>query len=95
MIRELIQLHRQFGQVALVPGAMEIAKYRKIAGVAKEDKSHKSNGLRSAARPTEAQVKSAATAAYTQLSREENPGGGMYKKKGRNGKAYRSRRAGR
>jgi hypothetical protein len=35
MIREFIQLHRQFGQVALVPGTMKMAKYGKIVAGAK------------------------------------------------------------
>lgn len=35
MIREFIQLHRQFGQVALVPGTMKMAKYGKIVAAAK------------------------------------------------------------
>jgi hypothetical protein len=35
MIREFIQLHREFGQVALVPGTMKMSKYGKIVSTAK------------------------------------------------------------
>ena len=43
MIREFIQLHREFGQVALVPDTMKMSKYGKIAVAAKPngDKSRK------------------------------------------------------
>jgi hypothetical protein len=49
MIREFVQLHRQFGQVALVPGTMKMAKYGKIAVMAKPntDRGHNGNSFRS------------------------------------------------
>jgi len=44
MIREFIQLHRQFGQVALVPGTMKMVKYGKIAVMAKPSGAKNRNG---------------------------------------------------
>jgi hypothetical protein len=44
MIREFIQLHRQFGQVALVPGTMKMMKYGKIAVAGKPNTERGRNG---------------------------------------------------
>jgi len=35
MIREFVQLHREFGQVALVPGTMKMVKYGKVSVAAR------------------------------------------------------------
>jgi len=44
MIREFVQLHRQFGQLALVPGAMKMSKYGKIAVMGKPNTERSRNG---------------------------------------------------
>ena len=44
MIREFVQLHRQFGQVALVPGTMKMVKYGKIAVMGKPNTERGRNG---------------------------------------------------
>jgi hypothetical protein len=66
MVREYIQLYRQFGQLALVPGTMKVAKYAKTAGLATPDKSRRSNAFRSAR-----------VRLPREMRRDENPGGGM------------------
>jgi hypothetical protein len=66
MIREFVQLYRQFGQVALVPEPMKTTKYRKVADMAKPDKRRQSNAFRS----VRARVPH-------EMARDENPGGAM------------------
>jgi len=44
MIREFIQLHREFGQVALVPGTMKMVKYGRIAVSARPNAYKNRNG---------------------------------------------------
>jgi hypothetical protein len=66
MVREFIQLHRQFGQLALVPGPMKIAKHGKTAGLAMPHESHRSKAFRSVR-----------VRVPRQMLRDEIPGGGM------------------
>jgi hypothetical protein len=47
MIREFIQLHREFGQVALVPGSLKMSKYNKIVVSAKPYKKRTGKTFRS------------------------------------------------
>ena len=64
MVREFVQLYREFGQLALVPGTMRIAKHAKPAGLATPDKSRRSTAFRS-------------VRVLRQRVRDDNPGGGM------------------
>jgi hypothetical protein len=66
IVREFVQLYRQFGRAALVPTTAKVAKYGKPAGLVTTEKSRRSNGFRFARVPVP-----------RQMTRTENPNGGM------------------
>ena len=66
MVREFIQLYREFGQASLGPEPVPMAKYETRSRLATSNKIRKSNAFRSAR-----------VRVPDQIMREENPGGGM------------------
>ncbi|MEN3383203.1 MAG: hypothetical protein V7608_3247 [Hyphomicrobiales bacterium] len=57
MIREFVQLYRNYGQVALVPGTMKMTKYRKISVAgAKSIKSRAGKAFRAERKPRQART---------------------------------------